>query len=231
MALILVADDERDLVWAVQRTLTAEGYEVQAAYDGVDALTLARRHRPDLAILDIVMPGLSGLEVCRLIREDPTLADVPVMFMSIQGRPEERVRGLREGRGDYLVKPFDFTEMKVRARNLLERQTFVALDTSRFLVAGPLKLDKNSFQVTIDDRAVRLTRVEFSLLYHLMCHPSEVFSSQELLQQVWGYPPETADPGLVRWHVKRLREKIEPDAAHPVYIRTIPRHGYTLGLW
>lgn len=234
MARILLVDDEQDLVWAVQRSLSDEGYEVLTAYNGVEALAVARRHRPDVVILDIVMPLLDGLQVCRRLRRDLTLATVPILFLTERSAIEDRITGLDEGGDDYLIKPFDLQELKARVRALLRRRRSAPeggpgpKGQDSLLVVGPLTLDLHTCQASVGEKTVQLTPTEFDLLHHLMSHPGEVFSSPHLLQQVWGYPPETADPGLVRWHIKNLRAKIEPDPAHPVYLRTVPRHGYIL---
>jgi len=234
MTRILIVDDEKDLVWAVRHSLSDEGYEVLTAYDGVEALTVARGHRPDLVILDIVMPRLDGLQVCHRLRRDPTLAAVPVLFLTVRSAIEDRIKGLDEGGDDYLVKPFDLGELKARVKALLRRtQPTPGGNTEpggqgSILMVGPLTLDLHTCQVRVEEKTMQLTPVEFDLLHYLMLHPGEVFSSKQLLQQVWGYPPQTADSGLIRWHIKNLRTKIEPDPAHPVCIRTIPRHGYVL---
>jgi DNA-binding response OmpR family regulator len=271
MARILLVDDEQDLVWAVQHGLNDEGHEILTAYDGLEALAIARRHRPDLVILDIVMPRLDGLQVSRRLRRDPTLAAVPILFLTVRSTIEDRVAGLDEGGDDYLVKPFDLGELKARVRALLRRVRMSRSSTPGhpadgpgpedqdfLLVIGPLTLDLRSRQVRVrekpvqfsylvagtvsitdtlsrsstpgqqGEKTVQLTPAEFDLLHHLMLHPGEVFSSTQLLRQVWGYPPETADPGLVRWHMRNLRAKIEPDPAHPLYLLTIPHHGYIL---
>jgi len=232
MPRILLVDDERDLVWALRHGLSDEGYEVLTAYDGAEALGVARRHRPELVILDIVMPRLDGLQVCRRLRRDPTLAAVPILFLTERSTIEDRIKGLDEGGDDYLVKPFDLEELKARVRALLRRRRFApegcleAEGPTPLLVVGSLVLNLHTRHVGVGEEAVQLTPTEFDLLHHLMTHPGEVFSSQQLLRQVWGYPPKSADPGLVRWHVKNLRTKTEPDPSHPVYIRTVPGHGY-----
>lgn len=232
MAQILLVDDEQDLVWALRHSLSDEGHEVLTAYDGVEALTVARRHRPDLVILDVIMPRLDGLQVCRRLRRDPTLAAVPILFLTVRSATENRVKGLDEGGDDYLTKPFDLEELKARVRALLRRvrsdqESGTELEgRGPLLVVGPLALDLHTCQVQVGENAVQLTPTEFDLLHHLMTYPGEVFSSQQLLQQVWGYPPRTGDPGTVRWHIKNLRDKIEPDPAHPAHIRTVPHHGY-----
>jgi two-component system alkaline phosphatase synthesis response regulator PhoP len=229
---ILLVDDEKDLVWAIQHSLSDEGHQVLTAYDGVEALGLARRHHPDLIILDIIMPRLDGLQVCRRLRRDPTLAAVPILFLTVCSTIEDRIKGLDEGGDDYLVKPFDLEELKARVRALLRRARSApeggpgAEGQGPLLVAGLLTLDLHTCQVRVGSETTQLTPTEFNLLHHLMTNPGEVFSSQQLLQQVWGYPPRTGDPGTVRWHIKNLRAKIEPNPAHPVYICTVPRHGY-----
>jgi DNA-binding response OmpR family regulator len=234
MSRILLVDDEPDLVWAVRHSLRDEGHEVLTAYDGMEALAVAHRDRPDLVILDIVMPRLDGLQVCRRLRCNPTLGTVPVLFLTERSAVEDRITGLDNGGDDYLVKPFDLKELKARIRALLRRNRCVVgggPDTEEEgspLKVGPLALNLNTCQVSVDGQIVQLTPTEFDLLHYLMTHPGQVFSSEQLLQQVWGYPPGTADPSLVRWHVKNLRAKIEPDPAHPVHICTIPRYGYLL---
>ena len=232
MVRILVADDEQDLAWALRHSLTDEGYEVICAYDGLEALKLARSDRPDVIILDIAMPVLDGLEVCRRLRRDPALAAVPILFLTVRRDPEDRVRGLNHGSDDYLVKPFDLRELKARIRALLRRsQRHTARlpsseDTE--LVVGSLTLDLNRKLGKLGERSVRLTPTEFALLRYLMLHPGQLFSSQELLRAVWRYDPAATAPSLVRWHIRNLRFKIEPDPSQPTYLRTASRHGYFL---
>ena len=234
MARVLIVDDEKDLVWAVRYSLRDDGHEVIAAYDGLEALAAARSCRPDLVILDIVMPRLDGLQVCQRLRRDPSLASVPILFLTLRGEIEDRVAGLNEGGDDYLVKPFDLRELKARVKALLRRAESApngepgAESKLSLLRVGPLALNTHTCQVRIGGKTRQLTPVEFDLLHHMMLQPDEVFSSKQLLEQLWGYPPGTADPSLVRWHIKNLRAKIEPDPAHPVYIRTVPRQGYIL---
>ena len=232
IARLMLVDDEWDLVWAVRRSLSHEGYEVFTAYDGLEALALARRAYPDLIILDIVMPRLDGLEVCRMLRREPGLAAVPILFLSVRSAIEDRIRGLDEGGDDYLVKPFELGELKARIRALLRRSQRATrdaqLDEQGYLVMGSLTLDLGVRQACVGERRAQLTPTEFDLLKYLMKHPGKLFSSKQLLLKVWGYPLETADLSLVRWHIRNLRSKIEPDPTHPMYIRTVPRQGYVL---
>ena len=233
MSRILVVDDEQDLAWAVRHSLCDEGYEVVTAYNGVEAIAMAQRHRPDLIILDIVMPQLDGLEVCHNLRRDPTLAAVPILFLTVRRAIEDRIKGLDEGGDDYLVKPFDLQELKARVRALLrrgrshpERPEFEGQRSP--LIVGQLTLGITTRQVHCGGKTLQLTPTEFHLLKHLMVHRGQVLSERQLLQDVWNYPPGTANLSLVRWHIKNLRAKIEPNPAYPIYIRTVPHHGYKL---
>jgi len=233
MARILLVDDEELVRSLVRRCLDDEGYEVWTVTDGMSALALARRHLPDLIILDINMPGIDGLEVCRRLRQDPNLRVTPILFLTERGAVKDRVQGLNEGADDYLPKPFDLGELAARVRALLRRAEVAADegsegDGSASLTVGRLRLDLRSRQVTVGESSVTLTPTEFDLLHHLMAHPDEVFAAEELLEQVWGYYPGTGDTSLVRWHIRNLRAKIERDPAHPRFIKTASHHGYTV---
>jgi two-component system alkaline phosphatase synthesis response regulator PhoP len=231
LAHVLLVDDEVDLIWGVRYALTDEGYEVAAAYNGTDALSLARERRPDLIVLDVVMPGLDGIGLCHELRRDAELASVPILFLSARGAIADRVKGLDEGGDDYLGKPFDLQELKARIRALLRRSEGTRKEVGEVqhvLIAGPLRLDQSARSLEVEGVPVSVTPAEFALLAFMMAHPGEVFSARQLLDRVWGYPPGTSDPGLVRWHVKNLREKIEQDPAKPIFIRTVPRYGYIL---
>jgi DNA-binding response OmpR family regulator len=229
---ILVADDEAELVALMRRALSSEGYSVLAAFDGAEALALVHKYRPDLIVLDIVMPHLDGLEVCRRLRQDPDLAALPVLFLSVRSAIENRLNGWETGCDEYLTKPFDIRELKAHIRALLRRASITAraspASQDRVLQVGSLTLDLKLRRVTTKEKVAQLTPTEFSILRYLAQHPSELFSSQHLLKNACGYAPESASSGLVRWHIKNLRGKIESDAAHPVYLRTVPRHGYML---
>jgi two-component system alkaline phosphatase synthesis response regulator PhoP len=234
MTSILIVDDEPSLVWAMQLNLADEGYKILTAHDGETALALARRHPPDLIVLDILMPRLDGIQVCRKLRQDPGLAAIPVLFLTALSAVQDRIAGLDHGGDDYMVKPFDLGELKARIRALLRRSCSAlgrSWSTGRQdsrLRLGDLALDLNTSQLDVDGQTVQLTPTEFELLYFLMTHPGEAFSSQQLLEQVWGYSPDSADSSLVRWHIKNLRTKIERDPESPVHLPTIPRHGYFL---
>ena len=232
---ILLVDDEKYLAGAVARSLRAEGYEVLTAYDGRHALETAARHSFDLVILDVVMPGRDGFWVCSELRKRHVSGTVPIIFMTALSDVEDRVRGLDIGGSDYLVKPFDMKELKARIRVLLRRGRYEAEETedsrpkNLVLAVGPLTLSLEIREVRVVDTPVKLTPKEFDLLHHLMLHVGEILSSSELLQQIWGYPAGSNCTGLVRWHIKSLRQKIEPNPSSPVYIRTVSHHGYVLG--
>lgn len=226
-ARVLVVDDDPDVAKSIEATLRKH-YKVFVVYSGIEAIKEARRHPPNLIVLDVVMPGMDGLETCRQLRLDPTLAHVPILFLTALGRPEDRVAGLRAGADDYLTKPFNLEELQLRIKAILRRVGHNQAEPSSMLETSNLVLDKSTYQVTTNNRKAKLTPIEFDLLYHLMMHPDEVFTSDRLLQEVWDYPSESGSPDLVRMHIRNLRNKIEDDPSNPHYILTIPRRGYTI---
>lgn len=229
MSTVLVIDDDELVSRTLQRALKIYGYQVMVANSGTEGLQLARRHRPDLFILDIMMPGADGYQVCRQIRGDPLLSDLPVLFLTAKAKDEDKIEGFRAGADDYLSKPFNMEELQLRVKAILRRAVvaYVAAETPTEVVAGDVVLDCRTFMVTTPQGTALLTNVQFDLLYHLMSHADQVFNSQQLLQDVWDYPRDTGSPELVRAHVKNLREKIEPFPSDPIYVRTIQGHGYT----
>ena len=225
---VLVVDDDVEVAKSIEASLRKH-YQVHVVYSGIEAIKAARRHRPDLIVLDVVMPGMDGLETCRELRVDPALASVPILFLTALGRPEDRVAGLRAGADDYLTKPFNLEELQLRIAAILRRVSQITPPPPvSTLKIKDLTLDRNSYQVTTKKKQVKLTPVEFDLLYHLMMHPDEVFNSDRLLQEVWDYPSESGSPDLVRMHIKNLRNKIETDPSKPEFIITLPRRGYTI---
>ncbi len=230
MALILVIDDDDLVSRTLQRALKIYEYQVMTANSGIEGLQLARRHRPDLFILDIMMPGVDGYQVCRQIRGDPLLQDLPVLFLTAKAKDEDKIEGFRAGGDDYLIKPFNMQELELRVKAILRRSQPEKVDDTAAVnevVVGNVVLDCRTFKVTTPHQTVLLTNVQFDLLYHLMSHADQVFNSQQLLQDVWDYPRDTGSPELVRAHIKNLREKIEPNPAEPIYIKTIQGHGYS----
>ncbi|MCL4803274.1 MAG: response regulator transcription factor [Anaerolineae bacterium] len=229
MALILVIDDDDLVSRTLQRALKLYDYQVMTANSGIEGLQLARRHRPDLFILDIMMPGVDGYQVCRQIRGDPLLQDAPVLFLTAKAKDEDKIEGFRAGGDDYLVKPFNMQELELRVKAILRRAGPEKVEDASVneVVVGNVTLDCRTFKVNTPHGMILLTNVQFDLLYHLMSHADQVFNSQQLLQDVWDYPRDTGSPELVRAHIKNLREKIEPSPAEPIYIKTIQGHGYS----
>jgi len=231
---ILIVDDEQDLVWAVQYSLRDEGYETLVAQDGVEALDILESHHPDLVILDIVLPRLDGFRVCRELRRNPILAATPILFLTARNTIEDRITGLDEGGDDYLTKPFDLRELKARVRALLRRTRPSAAQSQRpesrasSLSVGELTLEVQTRRMRVGAKTVQLTPSEFTLFHYLMIHPGQLLSSQHLAGQALGYSDVLSDSSLVRWHIRNLRSKIEPDPVHPIYICTVPHHGYIL---
>lgn len=231
---ILLVDNEKNSASTIACGLRDEGYEVLTAYDGLHALATAARHRFDLIIMDVFMPGVDGFWVCQELRRENTYANVPILFLMGRSAVTDQVKRLSKGGDDYLVRPFEMEELKAHAQILLRRSQQAAEETERSkrqsstLEAGPLALSPATREARVGNTAVKLTPKEFDLLHHLMLHFGEILSSRELLQHVWGYPAESSCTSLVRWHIKCLREKIEPDPNHPIYIRTVAHHGYIL---
>jgi DNA-binding response OmpR family regulator len=228
MITILVVDDEERVALSIERSLRKD-YQVRVALNGPDALKIARRENPDLVILDINMPGMDGLEVCKELRYDPTLKSVPILFLTARGRVEDRIEGLEAGADDYLTKPFDVRELLLRVQAIIRRTTGQGGSTSQDQITlGQLTLNCQNYQLDTGEKTVLLTPVEFDLMYHLMSHPGQVFGGERLLRELWDYPSDTGSPDLVRMHIRNLRLKIEPDIQNPRFILTVPRHGYTI---
>lgn len=230
---ILLVDDHYRLIEGIRISLRDDGYEVYTAANGVDGLKAARRHNPHVIVLDVNMPWMDGLETCRRIRQDSQLANTPIIFLSSRNTVEERVTGLEAGGDDYLSKPFNTVELKARIRAQLRRTNALSQNLQQAekarLEVGPLSLDLKACWVQVNnEKTIHLTPAEFELLRYLMTHPNQTFTGDDLLEYVWSYEPGTADKSLARWHIRNLRAKIEPDPGNPIYIRTIPRHGYIL---
>ena len=224
MALIMVVDDDPGVITLVERGLKEEGHEIITAGHGVQALRIMQERRPNLVILDIIMPGTNGLEVCERMRRSPGLCDVPILFLTKKDEIEDRIEGLSAGADDYLGKPFDLRELQWRVRAILRGTLEIPGDA--VLTIGPLSLTPATLEAKLWDKSVGLTPVEFELLYYLTKNARKVISSDQLLQQVWGYPEDSRNTALVRMHIMNLRAKIEPDPRHPRFIKTVTRHGY-----
>ncbi len=229
MQTILVVDDDELVSRTLQRALKLYEYQVMVANSGAEGLHLARRHHPDLVVLDVVMPGTDGFQVCRQIRGDPLLKDTPILFLTAKSKDEDKIEGFRAGGDDYLAKPFNMQELQLRIRAILRRSGPIQTEQPDYnlVTIGDVLLDTRTFKVTTPAGTTLLTNVQFDLLYHLMSNAGQVFTSQQLLQDVWDYPRDTGSPELVRAHIKNLRDKIEPEPGQPIFICTIQGHGYT----
>ena len=225
---VMVVDDEPGIRLLVGTVVREAGHECLEAAGGHEALALFGRERPDLVVLDVMMPKMDGYEVCRRIREVD--ANVPVLFLSARGDIVDKRMGFTTGGDDYLVKPFDEEELVMRVEALARRAGRTGADARarKRLEAGGIVLDLLRHQVTKDGTAVALTPKEFQLLYELAAHPGQVMGKDELIERVWG--PEYLDEGInIAMYVKNLRKKIEDDPAEPVYLRTVWGVGYAFG--
>ena len=226
---ILVVDDEPQVARSISRVLEDAGFEVENASSGEDALVHLSRERPDLVVLDIIMPGIDGIEVCRRIRADPFLARIPVLFLTAKSRPQDIAAGLDAGGDDYCTKPFEVVELPARVRALLRRAPGGKLDAaSEYLSAGPLRLHTTRPEAEVNGREIQLTDMEQRLLHYLMMHHGQPVSTEQLLEDVWEYPTGVGNPKLVHVHMVNLRAKLEDDPDNPSLIRNIRGRGYVV---
>jgi DNA-binding response OmpR family regulator len=219
---VLVVDDETIVREVIVSYLRRDGFRTLEASDGELACELAERERPDLVVLDLMLPSMDGLEVCRRIRAH---RDVPVIMLTARSEEADRIVGLELGADDYVTKPFSPRELAVRVRTVLRRVAPVLGETR--LAFGDVEVDQAAREVRVGGELVRLTVKEFDLLAFLASHPRKAFSRDQLMARVWGYEA-ALDTGTVTVHVRRLREKIEPDAAHPRHLETVWGIGYRL---
>ncbi len=221
MTRVLVVDDDPTVREVVVSYLKAEAYEVSDAGDGESALVKIHLERPDLIVLDVMLPGVDGLEVCRRVR---AVSQVPIIMLTALGTEADRVVGLELGADDYLTKPFSPRELVLRISSILRRAGETVAPDPRVLRDGELLVDGPSRTVSIAGRAVALTVREFDLLRFLVSHPDVAFTRVELLERVWGW--SFGDQSTVTVHVRRLREKIEDDPTTPVRLVTVWGVGY-----
>jgi DNA-binding response OmpR family regulator len=223
MATVLVVDDEPIVREVVVRYLEREGYTTLEAGHGDAARALLERQSPDLVVLDVMLPGMDGLELCRWIR---SRSEMPVIMLTARGEEAYRIVGLELGADDYVTKPFSPRELAARVRTVLRRTSSNGAPAER-LAFGDVELDAESREVTRGGAELRLTAKEFDLLWFLAAHPRRVFSRDQLMARVWGYEA-ALDTGTVTVHVRRLREKIEDDPSQPCHLQTVWGVGYRL---
>ncbi len=220
---VLVVDDERLIVKGLRFSLLQDDYEVDCAYDGEEALQMARTTAYDIILLDLMLPKMDGLEVCQMIRE---FSDVPILMLTAKGEDMDKILGLEYGADDYITKPFNVLEVKARIKAILRRSSHETLQSdSSVLVDGDIQIDCEARRLFILGKEIRLTAKEFDLMELLVKTPNKVYPRETLLALVWGrdYP---GDVRTVDVHVRRLREKVEPNPGEPKYIHTKWGVGY-----
>ncbi len=222
MKKILLIEDDADLFALLKYNLEKEGFQMAGSQTGKGAVELCRRERPDLIILDIMLPDSDGLDICKGIRARPELAHIPVIFLTARASETDRIVGLELGASDYIVKPFFVRELIARIKIQFRQQA----QPVRALKAGPLELDRTSCRVTLRGENLSLTATEFRLLEFLMSRPGVVYSREQLLDAVWGQDRAVTDR-TVDVYILRLRQKIETDAAAPAFIRSVRGFGYS----
>lgn len=255
---ILIIEDDDLVSRTVERSLSSNDFQISLADNGLDGIKAARKLAPDLVILDVIMPEIDGYEVCRRMRADSQLADIPILFLTAKIKDEDKVNGFLAGADDYLTKPFNIDELALRVQAILRRtrrqeqaQAPVSGDNhftprarqvlqdlqkqkkapvaGSTLVVGDFVLDTQTYELYTPTKGkVRLTPIQYDLVRHMMNNPGELFSPNRLLDEVWDYPLDTGSPDLVRVHIKNLRDRIEKDPASPEFIRTVPGFGYTV---
>lgn len=240
---VLVIEDEDLVAQTIEHCLRRENFRVILARTGVEGIQLAKRHLPNLVVLDLIMPGMDGLTVCKEMRADQLLSDIPILILTARTKDEDKVLGFMAGADDYLVKPFNIDEFVLRIRAILRRAEFPhvnggrltkrqsadASNVSPVIAVKGYQLDTRTFELIMpDSQKIRLTPIQYDLLFHMMRNVGEVFSPARLLDEVWNYPLDSGSPDLVRVHIKNLRERVEPDPKNPSFIETVSGFGYTI---
>lgn len=226
MSVILVVDDEEAILELISYNLQKEGFTVETAADGEQALAKVESVRPDLIILDWMLPGLDGLEVCRRIRLNADTADLPIIMLTARGEEVDKILGLELGANDYVTKPFSPRELAARVRaHLRVRQKSAEVNESRQIRQGGLFLDPDRYLAQKNGKTLTLPPKEFELLYLLAANPGRVFRREDILNRVWGYD-YAADTRTVDVHIRYLRQKVEDDANNPSLLLTVRGVGY-----
>ena len=221
---VLVVDDEKLIVKGIRFSLEQDGMKVDCAYDGEEALKLARENAYDMILLDIMLPKHDGFEVCQQIRE---FSDVPIVMLTARSEDMDKILGLEYGADDYITKPFNILEVKARIKAIMRRtgKRNPEKPNEKMIIKGSMKIDCESRRVVIDEKEVNLTAKEFDLLELLAMNPNKVYSRENLLNIVWGYE-YPGDARTVDVHIRRLREKIETNPSDPKYVYTKWGVGY-----
>ena len=225
---ILICDDDRDIVSALDIYLTSEGYRTLKAYDGAEALAVAERERVDLILLDVMMPQLDGIRTTAKLREH---SNVPIILLTAKSEDADKILGLNIGADDYITKPFNPVEVIARVKSQLRRYTTLGGQSrdkrGNLLVNGGIAMDDAAKAVTVDGEPVSLTPLEYSILRLLLSHPGQVFSTSQIYEQVWN-DPSLGSEKTVAVHIRHLREKLEIDPANPRYLKVVWGLGYKM---
>jgi len=224
MKQILIIEDDRTTIELIKASLEADGFEVTAISDGQAGLSQVRKSPPDLLLLDLMLPKLPGLDVCRQIRADENLNRLPILMLTARGDEMDRVVGLEVGADDYVTKPFSPRELVARVKALLRRAE-PPPEGEKTVEVGKLRIDPTSYRVTRGGKPVLLSTLEFKLLHYLAARPNRVFTRDQLLDAVWG-ADRFVTPRSIDVYVRRLREKIEADPENPVHLKTMRGAGY-----
>lgn len=221
---ILVVDDEADLVELVSYNLKKEGFIVDSASDGETALTKIRKGKYGLLVLDLMLPGIQGMELCRILRNDPKTSVLPIIMLTAKGEEVDRILGLEMGADDYMTKPFSPRELVARVKAVLRRSKEKPI-SEKLLKIGDLEIDRERYIVSVKTKPVKLSATEFKLLLFLAERKGKVFSRNQLLDAIWR-DEAFVEPRTVDVHIRRLRSNIEEDPAQPRYIKTMRGIGY-----
>lgn len=226
---ILIIEDETNILELVSFNLEKEGWLVSKAKTGDEGWEKIRQEHPDLILLDLMLPGLDGLEICRRTRQNKLTRDIPIIMLTAKAEEADRVLGLESGADDYVTKPFSPRELVARVRAVLRRveNTFGDEGEKETLTLGPIKMDLRQHKALVHDKEVDLTPKEFDLLHLLISHPGRAFSREYLLENLWGYE-FFGDTRTVDVHMRRLRQKVEDDPAQPYWLETVRGVGYRI---
>ena len=224
MKKILVVDDEPDIVELVTYNLRKEGFDVSSAFDGSEALAKIRKEKFDFVILDLMLPGIQGMEICRVMRSDPHTKNIPIIMLTAKGEEIDKILGLEMGADDYMTKPFSPRELLARIKTVMRRTAEKTADAAVIRI-GKLAINKETYTVTKDDKPLDLSSTEFRLFLYLVERKGKVFSRDQLLDAAWK-DEAFVEPRTVDVHIRRLRTQIEDDPANPKYVKTKRGIGY-----
>ena len=226
---VLIIEDEPNIIELVSYNLEKEGWLVSKAQTGEEGWEKIQAEHPDIILLDLMLPGIDGMEICRRTRQNKLTRDIPIIILTAKAEEADRVLGLESGADDYVTKPFSPRELIARIRAVLRRadKNFLEAEEKETLVLGPIKMDLRQHKVMVRDNEIELTPKEFDLLHLLMSHPGRAFSREYLLENLWGYE-FFGDTRTVDVHVRRLRQKIEDNPAQPYWLETVRGVGYRI---